>query len=251
MLKHRWLFTFTLMVVFLVSGCSSLIPPLVQGWLTVTSVDSVETSGPAEPVEETVPAVNCPETTDGTKLLKVSSNGYCLLYPQAYSVVHANDMQMSILIGGLLNVSDPRLDIIVEEANGRSAAQVADALQFDYTPGPDIVRTTTTIAGQDAVVLDNVPGQEFSRRVVFVFENRLYHLTFLPADPAQGTVYERMAQLYQTVIDSFTLIAVVEPDVNNPATFCPEPVSNEQLLLNECQLPARVAYIHRTCQRRF
>lgn len=225
---YKWFFS--LVLVFFLSGCASEIWPSLRSWSTIASV---ETSGPTAPVEAYVLAANCPEPTAGTALFKNSSRGYCLLYPEGYSVVRANEYQTSLVIGGLLNVAEPRLDILVEDIGGRTLEQVADDLQYDYVPGPDIERSTITVAGAEAVVLDNVPGQEFSRRVVFVHENRLYHLIFLPADEDLGEVYTRMETLYRTVVDSFTFIPVVEPTADNPVSFCPEPTGDVQLLVNE------------------
>jgi hypothetical protein len=203
--KSRWLVAL-LVLSFVLSGCAPLYLALQVG-----TISEVETIGPTEPVEHFWSADGCPAPVTGTELLKNSANGYCLLYPEEYAVVRANQFQTSLLIGGLLNVADPRVDIMVEDARGRTAEEIADELQFDYLPGDDIVRTNISVAGQEAVVLDNVPGQEISRRVVFVYEDRLYHLTFMPADANLGETYERMEALYAVVIHSFTFIAPTAP----------------------------------------
>jgi hypothetical protein len=225
--KSRWLVVL-LVLSFVLSGCAPLYLALQVG-----TISEVETIGPTEPVEHFWSADGCPAPVAGTELLKNSRNGYCLLYPAEYAVVRANQFQTTLLIGGILNVSDPRLDIMVEDARGRTVEEIADELQFDVVPGDDIVRTNITVAGQDAVVLDNVPGQEISRRVVLVYEDRLYHLIFMPADANLGEIYERMEALYALVIDSFSLIPVVEPAADDPAALCPEPTGDLQLLVND------------------
>jgi hypothetical protein len=68
-------------------------------------------------------------------------------------------------------------------------------------PGFDSRRSTIAIAGQKAVVLDNVPGQDLMRRVLFVHDGRLFDLTFSPADHAD------MEAFYQTVVNDFQLFA--------------------------------------------
>jgi hypothetical protein len=225
--KCRWLVVL-MMFSLVLSGCAPLYLALQVG-----TINEMETTGPIEPVEQFWSADGCPMPVAGTEVLKNPRNGYCLLYPETYAVVRPNQFQTYLLIGGLLNVADPRVDIMVEDARGRTAEEIADELQFDVVPGDNIVRTNITVAGQEAVVLDNVPGQEISRRVVFVYEDRLYHLTFMPADANLGEIYERMEALYAMVINSFSLIPVVEPAADDPAALCPEPTGDLQLLVNE------------------
>jgi len=73
-------------------------------------------------------------------------------------------------------------------------------------PGFEIVRSSATIGGQDAIVLDGVPGQDISRQVVVACEDRLYRLTFVPASEDAGEIYTRMEQFYQMVLDSMSFL---------------------------------------------
>ena len=98
----------------------------------------------------------------------------------------------------------------MEDAAGRTAAEAAEAVITDVTlslSGWQLGRSTTDLDGRRAVVLDNLPGQEISRRVFIVSDDRLYVLTFTPATPDSGQAYTRMETLYQTVIDSWRFVS--------------------------------------------
>jgi hypothetical protein len=94
------------------------------------------------------------------------------------------------VVGSLLNVTEPRVYIEVGEPSGRTTEQAADAIAADYA-GFEIARSSATIGGQDAIVLDGVPGQDISRQLVVAHEDA-------------GEVYQRMERLYATVVDSLT-----------------------------------------------
>jgi hypothetical protein len=172
----------------------------------------------------------CPESTTETRLLRNSQHGYCLLYPSAYKVERPNANETDLVIGSLLNVQDPRVNIVVEEAGGQSAGQMADAF-LAAVDGFDVSRTSTTVAGVEAVVLDKLPGQEINRRVWLVHEGRSYQMTFTPADESLGEPYAQMEALYELITDSFTLIPL-QGEVT-PGADCLEPAADEQQLTYE------------------
>jgi len=149
-----------------------------------------------------VPAEGRPNATTGTQLLTNEQHGYCLLYPTGYDVQHPNEHETVLFIGSLLNVEQPRVYIKVQEAGGSTAAQVADELTVALA-GFDIKRTSVTIDGEAAVVLDNMPGQDTNRQVVIVHDDRLYMLPFVPASEDYGELYAQMENLYIVVLNSF------------------------------------------------
>lgn len=151
------------------------------------------------------PAAVCPEPAAGAELLKVEEHGYCLLYPSGYSIERPIPEETVLVVGSLLDVSNPRVYIEVNNADGRTVEQAADAIVADF-PGFEIVRSSVTIGGQAAIVLDGVPGQDMSRQIVAVRNDRLYKLTFVPASEDAGEVYTRMEQFYQMVLDSMSFL---------------------------------------------
>ena len=170
---------------------------------------------------------SCPESAADTRLLRNDQGGYCLLYPIAYKVEKPNPNETDLVVGSLLNVQEPRVNIVVEEAGGRSAEQMADAF-LAAVDGFDITRTSTTVGGVEAVVLDNLPGQELNRRVWFVHDGRSYQMMFTPADKNLGEPYAQMEALYELVTGSFTLFTPLDQAISG--ADCLEPGSDEQSL---------------------
>jgi hypothetical protein len=134
-------------------------------------------------------------------------HGYSLHYPAGYDVLHPNEHETVIFVGSLLNVEQPRVTVEVWDAGGRTVEQAVDELMAEIPVDFDIPRTIIVIDGEEAAVLDNMPGQDINRQVVVVHNDRLYTLTFVPASEDYGQVYARMKDLYATVIDSFTFLA--------------------------------------------
>jgi hypothetical protein len=145
------------------------------------------------------------EATAGTQVLTNESLGYAFLYPDNYTVVTL-DSGDNLVIDSIMNHTDPRLGIDVEVAAGRTAAEVADAFATGYPEGIVIERSTVTLDGEEAVVLDPVPGQEFSRYLFVVKGDRLYRFMFTHSDPALGETYTRMENLYTLVTNSFRFL---------------------------------------------
>jgi hypothetical protein len=149
-------------------------------------------------------AESCPSPSEGTQLLVNEGQGYCLLYPDEYAVYYPNQNEVSLVIGSLMNHTEPRASITVEGAAGRTVAQAADELMAEFGGGAgfDIERETTTVGGEDAVVLDNMPGQDLHRRVVVIHGDLLYWLFFAPVGADYGEVGTRTEALYETIVDS-------------------------------------------------
>jgi hypothetical protein len=155
----------------------------------------------------------CPTPTTEMKLRLNAEDGYCLLYPAEYSS-YPNSPFIVINPAGPGPgdvLGDAWASIDVESADGRTAAQVADA---QITPfGSDfnlkIERTEVTVDGERAVIVDGLPGPDPWRKVFIVHGNRLYTLTFLPwlpnADNAgQPTPLET---LYETIMQTLHFLS--------------------------------------------
>jgi hypothetical protein len=152
----------------------------------------------------------CPSETAETVLLRNEEHGYCLLYPADYTAEQPTEGETVLYVGSLLDVEHPKLFINVEDAGERTAQEVADELvaEFQETmPDVEIERSFgLMLDGAFAEQLDNVPGQDLSRQVIFVENGRLYRLTFVPADEAVGEIFTEMETLYELVMDSFSFI---------------------------------------------
>ena len=113
---------------------------------------------------------------------------------------------VAFVVGDLKNVTEPRMSIDVTDAAGMSTADAAASVLAVFglpdTSGP----TPVTLGGQEALLLDNMPGQDINRRVITVHGDKMYDLTFMPIGPDYGEVGERTEALYQLALDSFTFL---------------------------------------------
>jgi hypothetical protein len=183
----------------------------------------------AETQAATTP-IACPAGTETLQALIDTAHGYCLAYPAEYKVEKPNPNSTLLVIGGLLDASNPRVEIRVEDAGAGGREAAISRMEADYSGFP-FERSDAAVGGVPAVVLDGLPGQEITRRVLFVHEGRLYMLDFAPADPT-ADAFARMETLYGSVLDSFTLLPrdglVIAGQ--SAASDCLAPTSKTQLL---------------------
>ena len=202
----------TLAAMIAVAGCSPAATTVPPG-NPLTPIPTI----PPTPVPIATAAPSCPEPAPGTQLLRHEERGYCLLYPDGLVWVD----------GGCLVPEGPAMGchtavalFSVDDAAGRSADQVADEMIADSeaeVPGIAIQRTGSTVAGQPAVVLEGLPGVTGTRDVLIVQADRLYRLTFILPGADQASV-DQFKRLYNTVIDSFTLVPSAAPSAAPTAT---------------------------------
>lgn len=194
------------------------------------SAPTMETPPTDEPTPTEEPAAAaCPEATDDTYLLRDPRHGFCLLYPTTHKVERPNPQEVILVIGGLLNAGDPRAMINVTPSEGRTADDVAAGILAEFEGmGIDIARSETTVAGETAVVLDNVPGQDINRRVIFTHDDRLYQIYFSPFEPGVSGPTDAFVEV---ILNSFTFIPV--SDTVSAADECVAPKADEQLVTSE------------------
>ena len=176
-------------------------------WQTVT--DTLVFFPPENERTYTRPQDVCPQPDAEHKQYIHYADGYCLLYPDEYAVYYTSANEVSIVVGSLMNHIEPRASISVERAAGRTATQAADELMAEFGGGAgfDIERDSTTVGGQEAIVLDNMPGQDLHRRVVVLYGDLLYWLFFTPAGAEYGEVATGTEALYETIIDSLIFLS--------------------------------------------
>ena len=222
-------FLLALMVTVACGGSGGVAEPTVQPAATeqAPTAEAEATAAPTETAMPTTDDAACPEATTDTYLLRNPQHGYCLLYPAGHKVERPNADEVALVVGSLLNVTEPRVGITVTPAAGRTAATYADEIVAGFE-GFEIARSETTVAGEPAIVLDDVPGQDINRQVIFTHEDRLFHLFFSPIDPADTTVMDAFAA---GVLESLTFIPVSE--TVTAADECVAPKENEQQILSE------------------
>jgi hypothetical protein len=188
----------------IMAGCTAL-PPAVPGDAeTEASPEATMVPMATAPEAGADLLADCPSPEAGMQRLINFEHGYCLTYPAEYKVEKPNESETLLVIGGLLNASDPRVHIHVEPAAGRTAEAAAAQIVADNADF-DIAQSEAQIAGQPAVVLDKLPGQDINRRVYLVAQDRLYSFYFAPADPAVEA-FAGTESLYMEILNSFTLL---------------------------------------------
>jgi hypothetical protein len=173
---------------------------LMIAGMIVIWVTALAACNPNEPEAST----SCPTPQSGTTLLTYEAQGYCLLYPETHQPVEVSEAETVFVVGDLMNVSEPRVSVNVTDAAGESTTDAAGRILAVFGLPDSNPPGAVTMGGMEAVVLDNMPGQDINRRVIMVHNDRLYDLTFLPIGPDYGDVGQRTEELYQLVIDSFT-----------------------------------------------
>ena len=148
----------------------------------------------------------CPTPGEGTLLFTIESQGYCLLYPSTHTPVENSASQTSFVVGDLMNHTDPRFSVTVTDAAGASTSEAAAAVLADYGLPEMSTEESVTLGGEEAIMLDNMPGQDINRRVIVVHNDRIYDLMFTPVGPDYGETGQQTEAVYQQVIDSFTFL---------------------------------------------
>jgi len=161
----------------------------------------------AEAPPSTQPADPCPTPGEGQLLLRNETDGYCLLYPAAYTLDQTNPGVTDIVVDNVMNHWDPRLSIAVSDAAGQTLEDIAAQLATDYAPpGFEITPQSITVAGEGAVLLDNLPGQDLNRRVAFLHGGTLYRLFIAPLGDEGSEVRRQAEMLYQLALESFRFL---------------------------------------------
>ena len=142
----------------------------------------------------------CPTPTSETKLLTNAEEGYCLLYPAEYSTtaphyIVINPVSSPDMLG------EAWLYIEITDAAGRTAAQIADEGIAALGEGFNITRFEVEVDGEQAVVVDGLPGRDSGRNVFIVHNDRLYNLIFMPWYP-NAVEPTPLENLYPMVMDT-------------------------------------------------
>jgi hypothetical protein len=192
-----------MMVVLVISGCAQ-------------SAVSAGGAEPTEVVEDIAPGVPegkiaadslpCPQEAEGMQFFAEEAHGYCVLVPDTFSVERPLDDEV-IFQGPVPQSGGQALGfIVVADVQGQSTAEFAAPLIAEAeNMGMTVVQSTITLSGEEALVVEGLPGQDISRQVFVVHGGMLYRMTFVP-DDASDEGFESMQALYDAVIGSFAFL---------------------------------------------
>lgn len=128
--------------------------------------------------------------------------GLCFSYPEGYTQVPYEDTVE--IVGPELPGFDLRELFWLEKSDAfdRTAEVIADQ---DMTAAgiPSIARSFVTLDGEQAVVLDGMPGQDLQRRVYAVHDQTLYVLAFMPTLSENKAASDQLEVLYIAITNSW------------------------------------------------
>jgi hypothetical protein len=179
------------------------------GDLTVTQAAGSDAGSTPLPLDQATrqPAVE----TSGPVVTNVSLD-YCFAYPEGFAQLPYGE---TVEVVGPHSGSGPApglmwMDVI--DAQGRTAEDVANE-EVNAVGGLNPPRSTVALGGEDALVLDGMPGQDAVRKVYIVHDGRLYTLTFSPYRSDNITASAQMEGLYASVTSSWEWVSSGTPCV--------------------------------------
>jgi hypothetical protein len=195
--------------------------------ITEPTVEPAEAEAPAEDL-----TADCPEATDGAHQLIDAANGICFLYPDNYDAIKTETGELTLYVKSPMNTEAPLANVRVEALDGRTIQDIIP----DYPSDADLATMsflTIDLGGEQAMVLDILPGQDTNRHVVALHNGRLVDIMIARIGEDYGEVGQQAEALFQMITESFRFIAV-EPDADLVAgPECPELVENSTLYTNE------------------
>lgn len=133
--------------------------------------------------------------------------GYRLRYPAEYNVVlygRSICFTLSDAPTAACHVGSAFVD--VNDADGRTLGEVADAIAADSTPNIEVERTNLNVAGEDAILLDNIHTYDALRKLIVLHNDRVYTFTFVPWYEA-NEAFAELETLYTTLVESFEFLS--------------------------------------------
>lgn len=161
--------------------------------------------GTVEPLQTAESDVSTPAQTSVSPAMETFSSdklGLCFSYPAGYNQIPYNDTVE--IVAPELPGSDLRGLFWLEKSDSynRTAETIADQ-DITLAGGLNVGRWTMTVGGEQAVVLDGMPGQDLTRKVYVVHQGTLYILTFTPTLSENTPASEQMEALYAAVTSSW------------------------------------------------
>jgi len=182
--------TFIVLAAILLCGCEKEPLPSQTAVFEADATVSQETQ--SSPVET---------EANGSLESSFDQLGLCFSYPQGYTQIPdtleivAPDLPGTDLRALFwLEMSDP---------DNRSTEEIADQ-ELANANGVNADRWTVTLDGEEAVVLDGMPGQDLQRRVYVVHQQTLYILAFMPTRSENQVANDQMETLFAAITGSWS-----------------------------------------------
>lgn len=153
---------------------------------------------------------NNPTGTEPAQMVTNEPFDYCFVYPQGFTQqAYNNQVEVVGPHSGQGGLEAGLVWIDVTDAQGRTAQEIAEEEVNAFGGSP--LSSTVMMGGEDALVLDGMPGQDLVRRVYIVHDGLLYTLSFSPYQSANETASAQMETLFEAVISSWVWISSGNP----------------------------------------
>jgi hypothetical protein len=168
-------------------------------------------AGSQEPVSHSITPMPTENPADTQLEYTNQEFGFSLRYPKGYEVQQTFPYNITFMAPQGTPGERWRGWMEVERGLDQNAEWYADQeYQGNAILGPQISSqissSTRVIGGQQAYILERIPGQELGRHVYIVYKGFLYHLVFVPDDPQTSEAHQQMETLYAAVINSFRFL---------------------------------------------
>ena len=157
----------------------------------------------APPLEVLDRAPEQPDVNDTGLLFSNDQLGLCFSYPQGFQHLPENDAVEIVALEETGSEERGLFWLERSDANGRTAEQAADQELAD-AGGLNAGRWTVILDGEQAVVLDGMPGQDLQRRVLVVHQQTLYVLAFMPTLSENKVASDQVEALYTAITNSWS-----------------------------------------------
>ncbi len=169
-----------------------------------------EASGTTLPLE--TPATTKPASEAPAQVVTNAPLDYCFAYPKGFTQ-QTNDGQVEVV--GPYSSSGPEPGLVWidgVDAHGRTALDVAN--EEANAVGGLHPRSMIMLGGQEALVLDGMPGQDVIRKAYIVHGGLLYTLNFSPYRSDNTTANAQMETLFTSVTSSWVWMSSGTPCPN-------------------------------------
>jgi len=182
-----------LFLAFILWGCELAVPTPADQRPTLTA--------PTESAQDTpAPALEQQAYTN-------QDFGFSLSYPAGYELQSSFPHTVNFLAPPGTPAHRERAWLTVEFTSEQNAEWYATrAMEEHANLGINITSSEQVLDGRQAYILGGLSGQDLSRQVFIVDNGILYHLTFVPDDPARGENYKQMETLYAAIIGSLRFL---------------------------------------------
>lgn len=230
-MKNKSLFTLMLIILLALAACNPDGGTELTAETAANQGDAAAVQTETETVSDKISVANCPAAVPGAHQLIDAAQGICFLYPDNYDVFQGEDGSLTLYVRSLLNTEAPLAVVRLEALNGRAIQEIIP----DYPSDAELATMsflTIELGGEQATVLDNLPGQDVNRRVIALHDGRLVDMMVARIGDEYGTVGEQAEALYQMMTETFQFIGI-EPEAPLLAgPECPEPVVGTTLFTN-------------------